>query len=188
MPVRLAGEFNCRRNSPFSRWWPSGSGNAVELLIHYQNMRSINVSAIKVFFLSCLFTAFSGCNLIYEQDVQQGNVLNDEMLDNLEQGMSKTEVQYYIGTPLIEDPFHANRWDYFYAYREGGENKTEHRIITLLFDEQDRLADITGSAETTEKPARDVTLPEEGNLNAVISDIDQDDGGFWQSLKQKILR
>ena len=136
----------------------------------------------------CLFLATSGCALIYEQDVQQGNVINDDMLNNLEQGMSKTEVQYYIGTPLIEDPFHANRWDYYYTFHAGGENSRDHRIITLLFDDQGRLADITGSAEITDQPATEVSLPDEGNLNTVISDIDQDDGGFWQSLKARILR
>ena len=164
------------------------AGNTEEILLHYRAMINMNFCRIKAFTLCCVLIAISGCAIIYEQDVQQGNVLNDEMLNNLEQGMSKTEVQYHIGTPLIEDPFHANRWDYYYAFREGGDDKKDHRIITLLFDEQDRLADITGSVETTDQPARDVSLPDEGNLNTVISDIDQSDSGFWQSLKEKILR
>lgn len=151
-------------------------------------MKAMDLYKRSLFMLSAILIALSGCAIIYEQDVQQGNVLNDEMLDNLQRGMSKTEVQYHIGTPLIEDPFHANRWDYFYAYREGGESTRDHRIITLIFDDQNRLADIKGSTQLTDQPARDVTLPDEGSLNAVISDIDQDDGGFWQSLKEKILR
>ena len=145
-------------------------------------------STIKLFFLLCVFVATSGCAIIYEQDIQQGNVLNDEMLNNLEQGMSKTEVQYHIGTPLIEDPFHANRWDYYYTFHAGGENIRDHRIITLLFNDQDRLSDITGSAQTQDQLAKEVTLPDDGNLNTVVSDIDQDNGGFWQSIKAKILR
>ena len=148
----------------------------------------MNFLKFRAIFISCLFFLFSGCALIYEQDIQQGNVINDEMLNNLKQGMSKTEVQYYIGTPLIEDPFHANRWDYFYTFREGGEDKREHRVITLLFNDQNQLVDITGSAQTTDQPARDVSLPDEGELNTVISDIDQGDEGFWQSLKRKILQ
>ena len=157
-------------------------------MIHYQTMTTINISKIKQLIVICTFVATTGCALIYEQDVQQGNVINDEMLNNLEQGMSKTEVQYHIGTPLVEDPFHNNRWDYYYTFHAGGENIRDHRVITLLFDDQDRLADITGNAQTTDQIAKDVTLPNDGDLNAVISDIEQDNGGFWQTIKGKILR
>lgn len=146
---------------------------------------------IKTIFTLFIFLACSACAFIYEQDVQQGNVVNDEMLNKLERGMSKTEVQFYIGTPLVEDPFHANRWDYFYTYHEGGEDKREHRIITLRFDDQNRLAEITGSAQTAEQQAADVSLPGGGDLNTVISDIDQEDEndeGFWASMKRKILQ
>lgn len=152
-------------------------------------MMTIIFYRFRIFFLCCLFMISTGCAIIYEQDIQQGNVLNDEMLDNLEKGMSKTEVKYHIGSPLIEDPFHANRWDYYYAFQEGGDQTRDHRVITLLFDEQDRLADIAGSVQTTDQPVRDVSLPDEGNLNTIISDIDQQENkGFWQSFKGKMLR
>ena len=152
-------------------------------------MTTSNFSRIKTVIIVCLLVTCAGCALIYEQDIQQGNVLNDEMLNKLERGMSKTEVQYYIGTPLIEDPFHANRWDYYYTFREGGDDTAEHRIITLRFDELNRLADITGSAATTDQPANDVSLPDGGKLNEVISDIDQDnEEGFWASLRRKVLQ
>ena len=142
----------------------------------------------RIFFIISLVLFLPACGIIYQQDIQQGNVLTDEMLDNLQQGMSKTEVQYYIGTPLIEDPFHANRWDYFYAYQFGGDKNREQRIITLLFDDQERLADITGSVETIEEKVNIVSLPEDGELNTVVSDTKQKDESFWQSVKRRLLK
>jgi outer membrane protein assembly factor BamE (lipoprotein component of BamABCDE complex) len=75
----------------------------------------------------------TGCQLIYKQNVQQGNAHVQEDLDQVEIGMSKKQVAYLLGTPAIHDPFHKDRWDYMSMLsRRGGEPVS--RLVTLTFD------------------------------------------------------
>jgi outer membrane protein assembly factor BamE len=66
-------------------------------------------------------------------DVQQGNALDQDAVDKLKVGMSRSQVRFLLGTPLLVDPFHSNRWDYVYNYRTSGK-LTERKRLTLLFD------------------------------------------------------
>jgi len=145
------------------------------------------INLIKFVLVSTIYVLLNGCAVIYEQDIQQGNVVTDEMLNNLEIGMSKAEAQYYLGTPLIEDPFHANRWDYFYTFKAGRNDEREQRVITLLFDDFDTLADIKGNADVIVTDATEVQLPEGGDLNTVISATDENKVSLWQRVKSKVL-
>lgn len=65
----------------------------------------------------------------YKLDVQQGNVVTSKMLLQLRPGMTKSQVRFIMGTPLIQDSFHGNRWDYVYQLREGGKIKEQRRVI-----------------------------------------------------------
>ncbi len=65
----------------------------------------------------------------YKLDVQQGNVVTSKMLLQLRPGMTKSQVRFIMGTPLIQDSFHGNRWDYVYQMREGGKLKEQRRVI-----------------------------------------------------------
>lgn len=69
----------------------------------------------------------------YKLDVQQGNVVTSKMLLQLRPGMTKSQVRFIMGTPLIQDSFHGNRWDYVYQMREKGKI-TEQRRVILDFD------------------------------------------------------
>lgn len=69
----------------------------------------------------------------YTIDVRQGNYLDNALVARLRPGMSKTQVQTLIGTPLVTDPFHANRWDYVYFYKHDGD-VLERRHLTLFFE------------------------------------------------------
>lgn len=80
----------------------------------------------------------------YKLKVVQGNELNARAVASLQPGMSRDQVQLLIGTPLLTDPFHANRWDYvFYVARNGV--IADERTLTLYF-ENDRLARAEGNA------------------------------------------
>lgn len=88
----------------------------------------------------------------YKIDVQQGNHVTQDMVEKLKPGMTKSQVRFILGTPLVTDMFHADRWDYFYSYQKGGKI-TEQRRITVLFD-KDVLKKIEGDvtpAAVTEK-------------------------------------
>ncbi len=145
-----------------------------------------NINRFKLIVISALLAALQGCAVIYEQDIQQGNVVTDEMLDNLELGMSKAEAQYYLGTPLIEDPFHENRWDYFYTFKQGRDDEREQRVITLWFDSSNRLEDIRGNTEVVITEATEITLPDSGDLNTVATETEPS-ASLWQRVKAKVL-
>lgn len=92
-----------------------------------------------------LVLAATGCGLIYKQNVQQGNALEQDELDELYIGMNERQVLFVLGTPSIHDPFHPERWDYVQTFsRRGGE--PVRRTVTLRF-EDGLLAEIVGQQD-----------------------------------------
>ncbi|HBV20505.1 MAG TPA: outer membrane protein assembly factor BamE [Nitrosomonas sp.] len=87
------------------------------------------------------FLILAGCSIIphilYKIDVQQGNVVTDEMLDKLKQDMTKSQVRFVLGSPLVVDAFRDDRWDYVYIQREKGD-LVEQKRLTIYFKD-DRL-------------------------------------------------
>lgn len=108
--------------------------------------RKLSVSLLIILIL------LSGC-VLYKAEIQQGNVVSPEMLDNLKLGMTKRQVVFLLGTPLITDPFHAQRWDYFYSLSKAGE-KPERRHLTVYFKD-DAVVSVEGdlAPERLKKPA-----------------------------------
>jgi outer membrane protein assembly factor BamE len=111
---------------------------------------------------------------IYRPTIQQGNVVTQEQVNELQPGMTKRQVRFLLGTPMISDVFHANRWDY--AYTEGeGSRPAEQRRVTVYFD-NDRLVRITGDVrpqppEEREEPAREVVV--------TVPDWEPEDKSLW---------
>ena len=90
----------------------------------------------------CLTTLFSLACTIHRVDVQQGNIIKPEQLEQLKPGISKRQVRFIMGTPLIQDPFHSDRWDYVYTLQPGHLRKiTERQRVTIYF-EGDKLVKI----------------------------------------------
>ena len=84
--------------------------------------------------LLAVLTLNTGCQLIYRQNVQQGNAHEQDDLDEVELGMSKKQVAYLLGTPAVHDPFHQDRWDYISMFsRRGGD--PIRRLVTLTFED-----------------------------------------------------
>ena len=104
------------------------------------------------FFLWCLVfpAVLSGCGGVpripgvtpYKIEIQQGNYISQEMVSQLKPGMSKDQVRFLLGTPLLTDIFHAERWDYVY-WREASSGKRESRRLALFF-EGGKLARLDG--------------------------------------------
>jgi outer membrane protein assembly factor BamE len=85
---------------------------------------------IKIILLTLLLAS---CGLKpYKMDIHQGNFITAEMRAKLKLGMSKQQVRYVLGTPLINDAFHGNRWDYVYRHEQGGK-VVEKQSLTLNF-------------------------------------------------------
>lgn len=97
--------------------------------------------------LLCVFL-FTGCSWIkfpsiHKVTVQQGNIVSQDMLDKLQIGMTKTQVQYILGTPLVIDTFNPSRWDYYYTKVDSNNRKTEQQLI-LRFNQDNTLLSIEG--------------------------------------------
>lgn len=98
--------------------------------------------------LLCIM-GLAGCSVprlqfpgVYKIDIQQGNIITQEMVDQLRPGMTKRQVIFVMGTPLVRDPFNQDRWDYVYSYQPGGGVRGQERIT--MFFEDDLLTSFSG--------------------------------------------
>ncbi|WP_323681292.1 outer membrane protein assembly factor BamE [Lamprobacter sp.] len=87
----------------------------------------------------------SNLPFVYKMTVQQGNIITERMVNQVQLGMNREQVRYLLGTPLLTDMFHTNRWDYIYTIRRGHQPMESQRL-TLWFEE-DRLVSIEGFAQ-----------------------------------------
>src|SRR5210317_870412 len=98
-----------------------------------------------VLFLMTLSLAISsGC--VYRASIAQGNVIKEEDLAQLEVGMTKNQVRFLLGTPMIDDPFNRDRWDYFYYLKLGRDDVQCKRWISVFF-EDDLVSEIRRDQE-----------------------------------------
>lgn len=93
----------------------------------------------RLYLLLPLFLLMSAC--VYRQDIPQGNFFKPEDVARLETGMSRDQVQFVMGTPMIRDPFHPDRWDYVFYLDSQNEERNVRQRVTVFFD-GDRAARI----------------------------------------------
>ena len=91
--------------------------------------------------------ALSGCNNIgfpgvYLINIDQGNIVDQEMVDQLKPEMTRRQVRFLLGTPIVEDTFNNDRWDYTRLVRRGNDTLLRRRL-TVVF-ENDVLVDVEG--------------------------------------------
>jgi outer membrane protein assembly factor BamE len=82
----------------------------------------------------------SGC--VYRASIAQGNLIEQEDLDQAEVGMTRNQIRFLLGTPLIDDPFHAARWDYVYYLLIARDDASFKRWVTIVF-EDDIVTEVT---------------------------------------------
>ena len=104
-----------------------------------------------------LLAALSGCGIVYTIDIQQGNYVTDDLAAKLRVGMTKAEVRQLLGTPLVIDPFHANRWDYYFSNVKA-RRPDEPSKLTIHF-ENDKVASFAGRARPAPPPPVGSTAP-----------------------------
>lgn len=139
-----------------------------------------------IFILLALLCASCGTALPtvkpYKLDVQQGNVVTSKMLLQLRPGMTKSQVRFIMGTPLIQDSFHANRWDYVYQMREGGKIKEQRRVI--LDFENDLLKSVRGDVIPVGSDPSNIAEPQAPTGTRVVTPIKKpEEKGLLQRLK-----
>ncbi len=103
-------------------------------------------SLLTILFLTICLLA-SGC--VYQAALSQGNLLDQEDIDQVEVGMTRGQIRFLLGTPMIDDPFHEDRWDYVYFLRIGREKASFKRWISIEFD-GDNVTEIRKDQELRE--------------------------------------
>ncbi len=118
----------------------SGKQNQMQNLLRQIRLPALIVVMAATVLSGCSSLRFPG---VYRIDIGQGNLITKEMIEKLKLGMTPRQVQYVMGSPMIADTFHANRWDYMYSLETGTGIQVKNQI-TLYF-ENERLAKIDDS-------------------------------------------
>jgi outer membrane protein assembly factor BamE len=121
------------------------------IILHRARMRSPLAS------LAMLFCAVTLGGCVYRMDVQQGNYLEGKAVDQLQVGMTRTQVRYLLGTPLVPDVFDKDRWDYLYYFRHGRRRPEDPRRLVVYFKD-----DKVTHFERINVPESAPTAPDEG--------------------------
>lgn len=96
----------------------------------------------KAIVLLCAALLLGGCGNVssfrfpgvYRIDIPQGNIITQDMVDQLRPGLTKRQVNFILGTPLIRDTFDQDRWDYVYSYQPGGGERLQERLAVFFED------------------------------------------------------
>ena len=151
-------------------------------------MKNVVILSISLLLLSACSRSFDGSYnppLLYKIDIQQGNVIEQKMLDKLKPGMDKNQVKFIMGTPVLIDPFHNERWEYIYSFQKGG-GVREQRHITLHFKEE-KLSFISGDIEVSNLPrAEKEIISEDEAVIVPKSATKKEEKGFFGKLWDKI--
>jgi outer membrane protein assembly factor BamE len=79
------------------------------------------------------------CGCVYRINIQQGNFLEQSAVEQVKPGMTRSQVRYLLGTPMVADSFNKERWDYIYYLKKGRSRKVDSRRVTVYFNE-DKVA------------------------------------------------
>jgi len=134
-------------------------------------MRKHLVLTAALFCSACSLERLPG---VYRMDVHQGNIVSQEMVDQLRPGMTKRQAAFIMGTPLLRDAFHQERWDYVYSNEPGGGERLQ-KSLSLIF-EDDELTAVQGDfrpAEAPGEPNKDIMV----NIPAI-----KREKTLWQSI------
>jgi len=119
-----------------------------------------------VFAAIAVSLALTACSFFapYRIDIRQGNHIDETMLAQLKPGMTREQVRFALGSPLVADVFHSDRWDYVYRFKSGKGGKTEQRAVSVFFvnDKLDRVEGDIAPAdgkEVTESQIRVIEVP-----------------------------
>lgn len=128
----------------------------------------------------------------YRIDVQQGNVLTQDMVAQLRPGLTRDQVRFLLGTPMLVDMFHADRWDYVYRLQKGSTNAVETRRFTVLFDADGKLYRVAGDV-VADPGAGQETVPDVksrvidlGSVSADTPAPPVEGKGFFGSMMEKV--
>lgn len=144
-----------------------------------------------------LLTALSGCSVPrivneYKIDIQQGNVLTQEMVSQLKPGQTRDQVRFILGTPMLTDPFHENRWDYVYSLKKGSDKEAQMRKFSVYFDADGKLYRVAGdvtAAQAADNASQEQAAVQEIDLGSIDADApvpESNEPGFFGRMLENI--
>jgi outer membrane protein assembly factor BamE len=104
-----------------------------------RHMQNLSYLLQRLLLLAFITIAIQSC--VYRVDVQQGNLLEDNDVEAVQIGMTRSQVRFLLGTPVVEDSFHHDRWDYIYYFRQGRRRNADRSWLIVYFD-GDRVKEI----------------------------------------------
>lgn len=114
---------------------------------------------------------------VYKIDINQGNIVDQTMIDQIRPDMTERQVLYILGSPMLVDSFHQKRWDYLYSNQPSGEDRQQKKV-SILFSEDNLVTGIQGDFKPSPAP---VTKPsEETTVDVPKRDIEKT---MWQKIK-----
>jgi len=125
--------------------------------------------------------ALDRTSLVYKPVIQQGNVVTQEQVNELRPGMTKRQVRFLLGTPMLTDVFHANRWDYAFTLGVGSE-PSDRRQVTVFF-ENDRLSRITGDLRPQPEDER---AEVEKEVIVTVPDWEEPNKSLWRRAIEQV--
>jgi outer membrane protein assembly factor BamE len=114
---------------------------------------------------------------VYKIPIQQGNIIDQTMIDQIRPNMTERQVLYILGSPMLVDTFHQKRWDYLYSNQPSGEDRQQKKI-SILFNDDDMVSGFQGDFKPSPEP---VTKPsEETTVDIPKREIELT---MWQKIK-----
>ncbi len=142
-------------------------------------MRSVHHCVILLisFFLASCTTVLDNLPGVYKIPIQQGNIVDQAMIDQIRPQMTERQVLYILGSPMMVDTFHQKRWDYLYSNQPSGEDRQQKRI-SLFFDDNSLVSGIQGDFKPSSTPITKTS--EETTVDIPKRDIEKT---MWQKIK-----
>jgi outer membrane protein assembly factor BamE len=106
---------------------------------------------------------------VYTVDVQQGNIVDQAMVDQLRPNMNKRQVLFIMGSPMLSDVFHQNQWNYLYSNQPGGDARKQKKIT--LFFKDDKVVGIQGDFRPSSLPV--IKASDEKTVDVPKRDLDE---------------
>jgi outer membrane protein assembly factor BamE len=123
-----------------------GFRQAARKLHDHVHRLSTSIMRTRLLIILILSVGLMSGGCVYQAALSQGNLLDQEDIDLVETGMTRGQVRFLLGTPMIDDPFHDNRWDYVYFLRIGRKKASFKRWISIYFD-GDKVTEIRKDQE-----------------------------------------
>jgi outer membrane protein assembly factor BamE len=114
---------------------------------------------------------------VYTIPIQQGNIIDQTMIDQLRPNMTERQVLYILGSPMLVDTFHQKRWDYLYSNQPSGEDRQQKKV-SILFNDDNLVAGVQGDFKPSPTPV--VKPSEETTVDVPKRDLERT---MWQKIK-----